>query len=333
MANIFNFISSNVNIYLLFGILVAGMVLLVFGAEWLVDGASSFAKRLKIPELIIGLTIVAFGTSMPEFVVNMTSVVEGATDLAITNILGSNIINTFVILGLTAIVYPVISKKNSMRWDMPFSVLAGVLIFLLIYFGKEHIVSRFEGSLLFAGFIIYMAGMIYCQHKYPNTNEQTEIKPIKITFAIGLIILGIISLIIGGELIVKSATSIAYKYHVSESIIGLTIVALGTSLPELATSIVAAFKKNNDIALGNVLGSNIFNVFFVLGISSLCKDLPAYEGIQLDSMMVALGGLLVLIFVITNKKHEIKRWEGLILLLIYVVYLIYRLNSNLVSII
>ena len=315
--------------------IVLGFIALVKGADWLVDGASAIAKGFGISDLIIGLTVVAFGTSMPEFVVNMVSVAENTTDLAITNILGSNIINTFVILGLTALVYPIASQKRSRDFDIPLSIIAGVLVFACVVvhlpWGEQgKSIGRIEGIILLLLFAYFLYNTFRHAKDHPEDVQSDDVqctKEISVRRAIALIIGGFVGLVVGGELIVKSAVDIATRCGVSEAIIGLTIVALGTSLPELATSVIAASKKNCDIALGNVIGSNIFNVFFVLGCSAVVNPLPAYEGIIIDAWMVALGSMLVWLFVKTNREREIKRWGGAILLLIYAGYLTYRLMT------
>ncbi len=312
--------------------IIIGFVALVKGADFLVDGASAIAKRSGISDLVIGLTVVAFGTSMPEFVVNMVSVAEGTTDLAITNILGSNIINTFVILGLTALVYPIASQKRSRDFDIPLSIIAGVLVFAAVVirspWGEDgRSIGRIGGVILLLMFAYFLYNTFRHAKDHPEDTEAEQIKLIPTRRAIALILGGFVGLVVGGELIVKSAVDIATRCGVSEAIIGLTVVALGTSLPELATSVIAATKKNCDIALGNVIGSNIFNVFFVLGCSAVVSPLPAYSGIELDSWIAALGSMLVWLFVKTNREREIKRWGGAILLLIYIGYLTYRLMN------
>ena len=312
--------------------IVIGFVALVKGADWLVDGASAIAKRFGISDLVIGLTVVAFGTSMPEFVVNMVSVAEGSTDLAITNILGSNIINTFVILGLTALVYPIVSQKRSRDFDIPLSIIAGflVLIFVTVEFpfgecGKG--IGRMGGTVLLLMFCYFLYNTFRHAKDHPEENELASEgqKEVTVRRAIALMLGGFVGLVVGGELIVKSAVDIATRMGVSEAIIGLTIVALGTSLPELATSVIAAAKHNSDIALGNVFGSNIFNVFFVLGMSAAIRPLPAYDGIELDALMAAAGSIIVWMAVKTNHERKIQRWAGGLLLLIYGGYLTYRL--------
>lgn len=310
--------------------IIVGFVALVKGADFLVDGASAIAKRFGISDLVIGLTVVAFGTSMPEFVVNMVSVAKGSTDLAITNILGSNIINTFVILGLTALVYPVISQKRSRDFDIPMSIIAGILVLCFVAvqlpFGEsERGIGRIGGIVLLLMFCYFLYNTFRHAKDHPEEADAEAIKPMGVGKAILLVSCGFIGLVVGGELIVQSAVDIATRCGVSEAIIGLTIVALGTSLPELATSVIAAFKKNSDIALGNVIGSNIFNIFFVLGMSATIRPLPAYEGIELDAIIAASGSVIVWMAVKTNKERKVQRWAGLLLLLIYGGYLTYRL--------
>lgn len=318
------------NPWLLALMLIVGLVLLVKGADWLVDGASAIAKRFGISDLVIGLTVVAFGTSMPEFVVNMVSVADGVTDIALTNILGSNIINTFVILGMTALVFPVVSQKRSRDFDIPLSIIAGILVYAAVTinspFGEESRgMTRFAGIILLLFFGYFLFNTFRHAKDHPDENQADAVKLMPTWKAILWLTLGLIGLVVGGEMIVKSAVQIATNLGVSEAIIGLTIVALGTSLPELATSVMAAFKHNSDIALGNVIGSNIFNVFFILGVSAVVRPLPAYDGIELDAWMAAVGSILVWLFVKTNHEREIKRWGGAILLIVYACYLTYRL--------
>lgn len=334
-------------------LIMAGCVALVKGADWLVDGASGLAKKYGVSDIVIGLTIVAFGTSMPEFVVNMVAVGQGSTEIAITNVLGSNIINIFVILGFTALIFPISSQKSTRRFDIPFSLLAALLVLLFAIYNSpswlqiEHIfnmniadptlsdlgsiqmgqgnggfISGVGGSILLIFFLIFLWHSFRISR---NAVSDENYNPMSVKRAIALIMGGLVGLVVGGELIVKSATSIAHSLGVSDAIIGLTVVALGTSLPELATSCVAAMKKNCDIALGNVVGSNIFNIFFILGTSACVKALPGYHGLETDALMAALGSLLVMLFVYLSKKHEIKRWHGAVLLLTYAGYLTYRI--------
>lgn len=314
--------------------IIVGFIVLVKGADWLVDGASAIAKRFGISDLVIGLTVVAFGTSMPEFVVNMVSVGHGTTELAITNILGSNIINTFVILGLTALVYPIATHRSTRNFDIPLSAAAGAIVLLMILplLPQETApgIGRIEGGLLLLLFCLFLfitfRNARAQEHpkevpsdEVPSTKEMSAVK------AVLLILCGLAGLVLGGELIVDSAVDIATRMGVSEAIIGLTIVALGTSLPELATSVMAAFKKNSDIAMGNVIGSNIFNVFFVLGTSAVIRPLPAYKGIEPDALMAALGSFIVWLSLKIDKDNKLPRWAGALLLIVYAGYLAYRL--------
>ena len=319
-------VSSYLSNPILLGLfLVVGLVLLVKGADWLVDGASKLAKRLGVTDLVIGLTIVAFGTSMPEFVVNMVSVADGATDLAITNILGSNIFNTLVILGCSALVCPLVAQRSTLRLDIPLNIVAGVLVLVFVFISspmEPKGLSRIEGLALLVVFAAFLVYTFYTAKADATTT--TESTPFPLWKCVVLILAGLVGLVVGGEMIVKSAVAIARYCGVAEAVIGLTIVALGTSLPELATSVVAAFKHNNDIAIGNVVGSNIFNVFFILGTSAIIKHLPVYPGIEIDAALVAVSALAVWLL-LCNKNRSINRWGGVLLLVIYAGYLTYRL--------
>lgn len=337
-------------------LIVIGCIALIKGADFLVDGASGLAKKYGVSDIIIGLTVVAFGTSMPEFVVNMVAVGQGSTEIAITNVLGSNIINIFVILGLTAMIFPISSQRSTRRFDIPFSLLAAALVLLFAVYnspswlhidhvfsiditkptlrdlgsiqvgaGQSGFISGVGGSILLIFFLIFLWHNFKDIGNSPQTTSDENYKPMSSRRALALIIGGLAGLVIGGEVIVKSATSIAQSLGVSDAIIGLTVVALGTSLPELATSCMAAFKKNCDIALGNVVGSNIFNIFFILGTSACVKELPGYHGLEVDALMAALGSVMVMLFVYLTKKHEIKRWHGAVMLLSYAGYLTYRI--------
>ena len=347
---------SNGGFWVAIPLIIAGCAALIKGADWLVEGASGLEKIYGVSDIIIGLTVVAFGTSRPEFVVNMVAVGKGSTEIAITNVLGSNFINTFVILGCTALIFPISSQKSTRRFDIPFSMLAALLVLLFVVYnspswlqienifninvsdpslrnlgsfdwgaGSVSFISGVGGSILLIFFLIFLWHNFKGIGSASPTESNEEYKPMSARRALALIIGGLVGLVVGGEVIVKSATSIAQSLGVSDAIIGLTVVALGTSLPELATSCMAAFKKNCDIALGNVVGSNIFNIFFILGTSACVKALPGYHGLEIDAMMAALASLLVILFVYTNNKREIKRWHGAILLLTYAAYLAYRI--------
>ena len=356
MLDFINTWLANGGFWVAIPLIIAGCVALIKGADWLVEGASGLAKKYGVSDIVIGLTVVAFGTSMPEFVVNMVAVGQGSTEIAITNVLGSNIINTFVILGCTALIFPISSQKSTRRFDIPFSLLAALLVLLFVIYNSpswlqvEHLfnmhidtpslqdlgsiqmgagtsafISGIGGSILLIFFLLFLWHNFKGIGSAQQTESNEDYKPMSARRALALIIGGLVGLVVGGEVIVKSATSIAQSLGVSDAIIGLTVVALGTSLPELATSCMAAFKKNCDIALGNVIGSNLFNIFFILGTSACVKALPGYHGLEIDAMMAALGSVLVMLFVYLTKKHEIKRWHGAILLLTYAAYLAYRI--------
>ena len=314
-----------------FGLLIVGFVVLILGADWLVSGASGLAKRLNVPDLVIGLTVVAFGTSAPELMVNLMAAINGVSEIALTNILGSNTINTFVILGIAAIIYPIKSQKSSCQYEIPWSVFAGLIILVMGtecfgLCGGDAIISRLDGVVLLLIFSLFM----YYTLKMAKNNKETQEEgflPMKIWKAVLLIAVGLVALVVGGKVIVINAVSIAQAFGVSQAVIGVTVVALGTSLPELATSAIAAFKKNPDLAIGNVIGSNIFNVFFVLGISAVIRPLPSYSNLWIDASLAALGSLLLLLFVSTNRHKELKRWQGAFFLVCYGVYLIWLLTS------
>lgn len=300
-------------------LILGGFVVLIYGAHFLVDGSTGLAKRFNVPNLIIGLTIVALGTSAPELVVNIVAAINpGSNDIALTNVIGSNNINVFVILGLSAAIYPIASRKSSRKFDIPLSILAPIMVFLLSIDGE---LSRPDGAILMLFFAWFMFVMIRNTLNHPKKMNDEDFKPMKIWVSLIMIFGGLGGLIAGAYLIVPSAVNIAENLGVSQAVIGLTIVALGTSLPELATSAVAALKKNSDIALGNIIGSNIFNIFMILGLSATIKPLRVYKGMNIDLVLGIISGLLVLIFVYTNKQHKIKRWEGGMLLFIYISYL------------
>lgn len=312
-------------------LLVVGFVVLVLGADWLVDGASGLAKRLNVPDLVIGLTIVAFGTSAPELVVNLMAAVEGSSEIALTNILGSNIINVLVILGVSAAIYPIASQRSSRRFDIPMSIVASLAILVMGTecfgaFGGDWQVSRLDGVVLLLIFGLFMYHSAREAKRGANQSAES-FKPMAVWKAVLLIVVGIALLVAGGKLIVRAAVAIAAAWGVPEAVVGVTIVALGTSLPELATSAVAAFKHNSDLAIGNVIGSNIFNVFFVLGVSAVIRPLPAYTNLPIDAVLAAGSCLLVWLFVVSNRRHEIKRWQGAVLLLCYASYLAWLLTT------
>ncbi|MFN4234946.1 MAG: calcium/sodium antiporter [Bacteroidia bacterium] len=316
--------------YILF---IVGLALLIKGADWLVDGASSLAKSFKISDLIIGLTIVSFGTSAPELFVNVYASYVGNTDITIGNILGSNIANILLILGVSSIIYPLAVQKNTTWKEIPFSLLAAIMVAVMaadFYLDNNPIsaITRSEGIALLAFFFIFIYYVFETSKKEQaestlNTSDETSNQKQPVLKSILFIIIGLIGLSLGGKWIVDGAVSIATSFGVSQSLIGLTIVAVGTSLPELATSAIAAYKKNADIAVGNVVGSNIFNIFWILGVSSVINIIPFNDKNFIDVAMTILTSLLLFIFMFIGKKHMLQRWQGLLFLTLYVLYILY----------
>ncbi len=314
-------------------LLILGLFLLIFGADKLVEGASSVAAKLGISAFVIGLTVVAFGTSMPEMVVNILASFSGNSGLAIGNVVGSNIINILVVVGIAAIIKPINVHSSTIRIEIPYSLLAAIMLFLLandalIDGAEQSILSRIDGMVLvtFLGlFLLYT----YYSAKSDKYAPITQVKERKTYISVFMILGGVLGLYFGGELIVNSATTIAKSMGISDAIIGLTVVALGTSLPELVTSAVAAYKGNSDIAIGNVLGSNIFNVFMVLGISSVIRPLPFYPAANIDILVAGLASILLFAFAIkgSEKGHRIDQREGWLFVLIYVGYVVYLVFS------
>lgn len=309
-------------------LLLVGFFVLVFGAVKLVDGASSVAAKFGIPNIVIGLTIVAFGTSAPELFVNVFASVEGNSELVLSNVVGSNIFNILFILGICALVSPLVVKSNTNWIEIPLSLLAALtVIFIsadLFFDGKENLILRSEGLVLLLFFSIFLVYNFYISKKENSGDEITKLFPTwkSLLFIVG----GLAGLVIGGRLIVQSAVEIATKIGMSERTIGLTIVSIGTSLPELATSVVAVRKKNVDIAIGNVVGSNIFNIFFILGVSATINPVTVSDFSIVDTVLNAFASLLLFIFLFTGKGRRLERWEGIIFLLIYVAYLVYLLS-------
>jgi len=306
-------------------LLIIGFVLLIKGADFLVDGASSIARRFNISDLAIGLTVVAFGTSTPELFVNIVAGVKGTTDIAIGNVLGSNVANVFLILGISAVIYPLGVSKGTVWKEIPFSLLAAVvLVFLandqLIDKQNRSVLLRSDGLILLSFFAIFLYYSISIAFEIKGIGDHAPAKARGTLRSIGLVITGLVGLIIGGEWIVNGAVHMALRLGLSQSTVGLTVVAVGTSLPELATSAVAAYRKNVDIAVGNVVGSNIFNIFFILGISSIIHPLPFNISSNIDLGMVILASLLLFVFMFTGKERSLDRWEGAVCILIYICY-------------
>ena len=310
--------------YILF---VIGFVLLIKGADLLVDGASSIAKKRNISDLVIGLTIVAFGTSAPELFVNISASLEGNSEIAIGNILGSNIANIFLILGVSAMVSKLSVQSSTVWKEIPFSLLAVIVVGfmandVLIDGQAQSFLSRIDGFILICFFAIFMYYIVEISKKSKTQNDDS-IKTMSTLKSILYISLGFAGLVFGGQWIVDGAIVIATGLGVSQSLIGLTVVAIGTSLPEMATSVVAAYKGKSDIAIGNVVGSNIFNIFWILGLSASIKPLPFIMSSNIDIVMASLASLFLFLFLFIGEKRKLQKWQGAMFILIYILYLSY----------
>lgn len=304
--------------------LAAGFILLIKGADLLIEGASSVASYFRVPDIVIGLTIVAFGTSAPEMIVSIFASAGGSTDLAIGNIFGSNIFNTLLIIGISSIIYTLSIKSHTIRNEIPLSVLAILAVTVLAndqLIDKAAVsqLSRIDGIILLLFFTIFLWYMYYLATK--ERDMKTDIKRKSPSVSALFIIIGIGALGFGGKLVVDSAVFIARALKVSENMIGLTIVAAGTSLPELVTSAVSAYRKNTEIAVGNIIGSNIFNLFFILGVSAVIRPLTFNTASNIDAEVTLAASLLLLIF--AARKFEIHRRDGIILILSYAAYFAY----------
>lgn len=308
-----------------FILIIIGFVLLVKCADWFVEGSSNIAKALRIPALIVGLTIVALGTSAPEAAVSITTSVKGMNDISLGNVVGSNISNLLLVLGFSGLFGTLTAKKKVMTRDFRFLIFSSVilLIFTFVFYmsgEKTGIITRINGLMLLGFLGLYLYVLIGDAIKAINKNEE------KIKFNVKdilLMIVGLIGIIIGGQLVVNSATDIANMFNISERIIGLTIVAIGTSLPEIVTSIVAVKKGESDIAIGNVVGSNIFNILFVLGLSSAISPITFGIGSFIDVIVMVVATIAV--YTILKKHNQLDKKRGLILLLMYVLYIVYIL--------
>ncbi len=310
------------------GAILVGLFILVKGADLLVDGASSFAKKLRVSDLIIGLTIVAFGTSAPELVVNITSILDGNTQIAIGNIVGSNIANIFLILGVTAMIAKISVRSSTIWKEVPFSALAAFILIVLAadqYLSRTAVsssISFADGVILLSFFAVFMAYIISQSVSSKDSVEKIEAKYSTST-SIFYIVSGLIFLVAGGTLVQKYAVLLAQAAGVSDTLIALTIVAIGTSLPEFATSVRAAMKGNADIAIGNIVGSNIFNIFFILGVSALIKELPLITGNMFDAGMALLASVVLFVFLHIGKDKSLFKYKGAAMIAIYIAYLIY----------
>lgn len=306
-------------------LLVIGLILLIKGADWFVDGCSNVAKALGIPSLIIGLTIVAFGTSAPEAAVSVTASLKGMNDISLGNVVGSNICNLLLVLGMSGLFGCLTAKRKIITRDFIYAIFASIVMFILTFGffisgGKEGVITQTNGLILLCFLGIYLYALIGDALRSVRTKEEKTKFNIKDVI---LIIIGIIGIVLGGQLVVNGATDIAEKLNVSQNVIALTIVAIGTSLPELVTSVIASKKGEVDIAIGNVVGSNIFNIFFILGLSSAIS--PITFGIEsfIDIIVMLLSSIVV--YLLLLKNNRIGNKKGIILLVTYAIYMIYIL--------
>jgi len=317
-------------IYILFAV---GFVILLFGANLLVDGASSLGTKMKLSPIVIGFTLVALGTSLPELLINIFASVRGETDLAITNVLGSNIMNTLFIIGAAAVIFPIKPDKKTINTLIPISLIAALMLGFLANFEflsieKENTIDRAEGAVLIFLLIAYLFYSWRFSKSEKLIPDGPSIKELTVAKSIALILLGVAGLYFGGKWVVDGAVFIATEFGISKAFIGITVIAVATSLPELVTSIIAALKKNSGIALGNALGSNIFNVFLVLGVSSLIKPLPFHEELNFDLGVMISTNLILFVFILTGKGKAISRFEGIIFMLIYLAYIAFLIFKH-----
>lgn len=300
-------------------LLIVGFVLLMKGADFFVDGSASVAKKLRIPTMIIGMTIVAMGTSAPECAVSIAASVKGSNTMAISNVIGSNIFNLMIVCGACALFTPLAVKVSTLKQEFPLSILAAVLLLGMGYFGMS--VNRVEGVILLIIFVLFLVWMVWEAKKARDNTEVEEIETLSGWKCLIYIVGGIIAIVIGGDLVVDSASAIAAAFGLSQTLIGLTIVAFGTSLPELVTSLVAAKKGETDMALGNVIGSNIFNILLVLGIAAAVSPMEVLMDNLIDDII--LIAVSVLIWIFAWRKKKLNRMHGVIMIAIYAAYVVY----------
>ena len=298
-----------------------GFLMLMLGAQWLVDGASTFARKYHIPEIIIGLTIVSIGTSMPELMVSLTSAINGHADISIGNVIGSNLCNLMLILGLTSLIVPLVFSKTTKKYDIPIMIASTILVFIVA--NLDATISRFDGLILSAVFICFIVYTIKLAKKSMTDlkNSDTNVTKKDILISFFKVVLGILLLKYGADISVDNAVSVATILGVSEKVIGVTIVAIGTSLPELITSVVAGIKGEIDIAIGNIVGSNIFNLLFILGASSIISPIAYSLSYNTEFILLIIVSFLLLVFANKSKKNTMTRFNGLLYLLIYSGYM------------
>ena len=309
-------------------LVLIGFVLVIKGADLLVDGACALARKLSVSDLMIGLTVVAFGTSLPELAVNVFASIKGSTDIAIGNILGSNIANILLVLGISGIIFPLVVTKGTVWKEIPLSLLAAFLLGILandrlIDNAGSSALTRTDGLVLLSFFVIFIYYTLGIAKRIEGSEALYPVKESSIKKISIMIVAGFLALTSGGKLVADGAVDLAIALGISQSTIGLTIVAVGTSLPELATSAMAAYKKNPEIAVGNIVGSNIFNIFFILGITSLIRPLPFAAKRNLDIGVLILANILLFLFMFTGKKRKLDRWEAGLFLIIYSAYILF----------
>jgi cation:H+ antiporter len=312
---------------LTFILFILGFIFLIKGADFLVEGASAIAKRIGLSDIVIGLTIVSFGTSLPELLVGINAGINEATDLAVGNVLGSNISNVLLILGVASIINPPGITRNTALREVPLSLLASFAILFMVNDvflddSGENLLARSDGLILILFFVIFIYYVfLISKSEKPAMLEGSSAEPMPLIKSAGFILLGLAGLYFGGEWIVGGAVDIAHVFGLSESIIGLTVIAIGTSLPELVTSVVAAMKDKADIAIGNVVGSNIFNIFWILGVTASLFGLPFDQSSNFDILIVLLSTLLLNAFIFIDHRYTIQRWQGWIFVMLYVAYI------------
>jgi len=307
------------------------MALVVYGANILVDGAASLAKKYRIPNIVIGLTVVAFGTSSPELAISTYSAYTGNAEIAVGNVIGSNIFNIFLILGVTAIIYPLTILRNTVLKEIPLSLLAAIVVYVMVndelFSGaSKNVLSLGDGIILLSFMAIFMYYLVHLAQT-SGEDEDLEIKNLSRYMSLLYVLGGLALLVGGGKLFVDGAVELAVSFGMSQAVIGLTIVAAGTSLPELATSVTAALKKNSDIAVGNVVGSNIFNIFLILGVGSVIAPLPKGNISDVDLFTCIAASVALLITAYVMGKHKVTRAEGILFLVAYIVYLGYQIQQ------
>ena len=299
--------------------LALGFFLLVKGADWFVDGASGLARKLGIPQLVIGLTIVAMGTSLPEAAVSISAALLGNAEITIGNIVGSNILNILIILGVTALIATLKVADSTVRYEIPFMIVVTFVLLWLGYTGGQ--VTWLEGVILWVLFLLYLRYLYMMAKK--GKEEEREVEQFSTAKIIGLILAGVVMIVAGSNFAVEGASNLAKALGISQRFIGLTIVALGTSLPELVTSVSAARKHNADIAIGNIVGSNIFNILFIVGTTALITPVTFASGFVVDTLIAAAVGILL--FVCVARTKELRKKAGIVMLLAYILYFLYLL--------